>query len=88
MVDFDDSRPREVWFERRLVIAVPCPKCGGKVWLGDNYNWPPELGGDQEYESCVCESCKSEWLTEEAPPEFSADAEHWNAYLPDTDRPF
>jgi hypothetical protein len=74
----------EVWFMKFAPLAVLCPKCGGKVWFGMDYDWPPELGGNYIEDRCQCASCKSEWRVDDAPPEFTAkDGECWNVDLDD-----
>lgn len=69
----------EIWFVRYAPIAVPCPECGGKVWFGNDYDWPPDRGGNFLADRCVCEKCKREWTVDDAPKEFSSpDGEMWN----------
>lgn len=59
-------------------IITPCPDCGGTVQLMALYDHPPELGGDWEYDFCLCINCKREWLEHEAPIEFSSpDEKYW-----------
>ena len=76
------SMSNETWFRKIAYLAVPCPKCGGKVWFGDLYDWPPELGGDYIRDECHCEECKAEWTSDDAPEQFtSKDGECWNINL-------
>lgn len=80
------SMSNETWFIRYAPIAVPCPKCGGRVWMGSDYDWPPELGGDFIQDRCECEKCKTEWTEENAPKDFSVNGGgYWNVVIPTTD---
>lgn len=75
----------EIWFVRYAPIAVPCPSCGGKVWFGHNYDWPPDLGGNYIGDLCKCAGCWQEWTADDAPPEFtSADGAMWNVVVTPT----
>lgn len=83
------SMNAETWFMRYAPIAVPCPNCGGRVWFGVDYDWPPELGGDFVQDRCECEKCKAEWTTKNAPKDFSVPGgEYWNVVVPFTDIDF
>jgi hypothetical protein len=76
---FDEGRDPEIYFIRCAPIAVPCPACGGKVWFGTDYDWPPNLGGDPIEDRCVCAGCKREWTIFDAPDNFmTPDQESWN----------
>lgn len=71
----------KIYFVPVAPMLVNCPKCAGKVWFGMDFDWPPELGGDYVGDRCICETCKAEWVNEDAPPEFTMieDGEsYWN----------
>lgn len=60
-------------------LVTPCPTCGGRVRFMNMFDHPPMLGGNYEYDFCLCSQCGQEWLEAECPPNFfSPDGQYWN----------
>lgn len=66
-------------------LTVACPKCGGRLWFGEAYDWPPDRGGDFLDHVVECEHCGAEWCTANAPDEFiTPSGEYWKVAIPTT----
>lgn len=50
-----------MWFIENAECVKLCPNCGGKLFWGDVYNWPPDRGGDWQDCEIHCHTCGRQW---------------------------
>lgn len=69
----------DTWWRKYKKLNSPCANCGDVVFLGSNYDWIPELGGEFTNDEVRCLTCGSAWLSDEAPKNFfTRNGEYWN----------